>query len=156
VTVAVVERWVETPLRHFVQDAQVTLALLLTPSGQVLGQHGFTRAMDVMAACALAAAIHASSAELGKLLEGKPFAGLHHAGATRQIFLAPAETRRGTLLCLTVFDEATSIGIVQLYFGELQERLAAGAPGARTPPTGVLADSFEQDLNRNLTLLFRR
>lgn len=155
-TIAVVERWVETPLRHFVQDAQVTLALLLTPSGQVLGQHGFTRAVDVMAACALAAAIHASSSELGKLLEGRPFAGLHHAGASRQIFLAPAETRRGTLLCLSVFDEATSIGIVQLYFDELRGRLEAGAPGARTPPTGVLADTFEQDLNRNLTLLFRR
>ena len=56
----------------------------------------------------------------------------------------------------TIVDDATSIGIVQLYFGELQERLAAGAPDARTPPAGVLADSFEQDLNRNLTLLFRR
>jgi len=66
--------------------------------------------------------------------------------------------RRGAARCcgLTVFDDATSIGIVQLYFGELQERLAAGAPDARTPPAGVLADSFEQDLNRNLTLLFRR
>jgi hypothetical protein len=38
----------------------------------------------------------------------------------------------------------------------LRERLAAGAPEAVTPPQGVLADTFEQDLNRNLTLLFRR
>lgn len=106
-TTAVVERWVEGPLRQFVDDAQVLLALVLTPSGQVLGQHGFTRAVDVMSACALAAAIHASSSELGRLLQGKPFGGLHHAGTTRQVFLAPAQTPRGVLLCLTVFDEAT-------------------------------------------------
>ena len=32
-TTAVVERWVETPLRRFVEDSQAVLALLLTPSG---------------------------------------------------------------------------------------------------------------------------
>ena len=93
-TVAVVENWVEEPLRRFVSDARVRLALLLHPSGQVLGQSGFTRAVDVMSACALAAAIHASAGELGKQLDGKPFHVLHHAGRERQIFIAPAQTRR--------------------------------------------------------------
>jgi hypothetical protein len=156
VTTAVVERWVEGPLRHFVDDAQVLLALVLTPSGQVLGQHGFTRAVDVMSACALAAAIHASSAELGRLLQGKPFGGLHHSGTTRQVFLAPAQTPRGVLLCLTVFDEATSYGLVQLYFDELRGRLAAVAPAPAGLPPAILAETFEQDLDRNLAALFRR
>jgi hypothetical protein len=156
VSIAVVEPWVEAPLRHFVDDAEVLLALLLTPSGQVLGQHGFTRAVDVMAACALAAAIHASSAELGAQLQGKPFGGLHHAGARRQIFLAPVQTVRGTLLCLTVFDEATSFGLVQLYFDELRGRLAAAAPEPVAGTSAVLAESFEEDLHRNLALLFHR
>lgn len=155
-TLAVVEPWVETPLRQFVQEAQVTLALLLTPSGQVLGQYGFTRAVDVMAACALAAAIQVSSAELANQLQGKPFGGLHHAGARRQIFLAPIETSRGSVLCLTVFDEATSYGIVQLYFDELRGRLAAAAPSPPPISAEILSDTFEQDLDRNLALLFRR
>jgi len=156
VTTAVVEPWIETPLRQFVDDAQVLLALILTPSGQVLGQHGFSRAIDVMSACALAAAIQASSAELGRQLQGKPFGGLHHAGAARQMFLAAADTRRGQLLCLTVFDEATSFGLVQIYFAELANRLAAAAPTPAGPPPAVLAETFEQDLDRNLALLFRR
>ena len=67
---AVVERWVEEPLRRFVDDARVLLALLLHPSGQVMAQHGFTRAVDVMSACALAAAIHASAGALGMQLDG--------------------------------------------------------------------------------------
>lgn len=154
-TTAVVEQWVEAPLRQFVEDAQVLLALILTPTGQVLAQHGFSRAVDVMSACALAAAIHASGAELGRQLQGRPFAGLHHAGAARQLFLASAETGRGVLLCLTVFDEATSVGLVQLYFDELRTRLAEAAP-IPAPAPEVLAETFEQDLDRNLALLFRR
>lgn len=155
-TMAVVERWVEAPLRQFVNDTQVLLALLMTPSGQVLGQHGFTRAVDVMSACALAAAINASSAELGDQLQGKPFGGLHHAGSSRQIFLGPIETGRGTLLCLTVFDDATSFGLVRVYFDELIAHLRAAAPDRGGTPAPVLADTFEQDLDRNLALLFRR
>ena len=75
---ASVEPWIEAPLKRFVDDAGVVLALLLHPTGQVQAQHGFTRAVDIMSACALAAAIHVSSAELGRQLDGKPFGGLHH------------------------------------------------------------------------------
>jgi hypothetical protein len=132
------------------------LALILTPNGQVLGQHGFTRAIDVMSACALAAAIHASSAELGRQLQEQPFGGLHHAGLQRQMFLGAVDTARGTLLCLTVFDEATSYGLVQVYYDELRYRLHEAAPVPRPAATDVLADTFEQDLDRNLALLFRR
>ena len=155
-TTAVVETWIEAPLRQFVEDAHVLLALLLTPSGQVLAQHGFSRAVDVMSACSLAAAIHASGGELGRQLQGRPFGGLHHSGTDRQLYLDAAETRRGLLLCLTVFDEATSFGLVQLYFDELRAHLAAAAPASETLPPAVLAETFEQDLDRNLAVLFRR
>ena len=154
-TISAVEDWVEPPLRAFVGDARVVLALLLNTSGQVLAQHGFTRAVDVMAACALAAAIHASGAELGKQLDGKPFSGLHHAGKERQIFLAEAPTPRGAYIFLTVFDQASSLGLVQLYFDEFKASLAKAAPpkGEEKP---VLAENFEGDLNKNLAALFGR
>lgn len=154
-TVAVVEGWVEEPLKRFVADARVRLALLLHTSGQVIAQSGFTRAVDVMSACALAAAIHASSAELGKQLEGRPFHGLHHAGRSRQIFLAPVRTRAGMYIFLTVFDQESSLGLVQLYFAELTSRLADAAPAPGATPV-VLPENFEGDLNHNLAVLFGR
>jgi hypothetical protein len=55
-----------------------------------------------------------------------------------------------------VFDEASSLGLVQLYYDEFAERLAAAAPTAAPETMDVLAENFEQDLNRNLALLFRR
>ena len=78
--IASVEPWIEAPLRRYVDDARARIALLLHPSGQVVAQAGFTRAVDVMTACALAAAVHATAGELGRQLDGRPFRALHHAG----------------------------------------------------------------------------
>lgn len=153
--VAVTEAWAEAPLRRFVEDARVELALLMHASGQVLGQHGFAKRMDVMTACALAAGINATAAELGRMLDGRPFGALHYAGKARQLFLAPAETKRGTYLLLAVFGEGASLGIVQLYYGEFRHALAQAAPAADGPST-PLNEHFEGELNRNLAALFGR
>lgn len=154
--ITVVESWIEAPLKQFVSDAGAELALLLHPSGQVMAQHGFARAVDVMSACALAAGIHASAGELGKLLDGRPFRGLHHVGRERQIFLAEALWPRGSYIFLTVFGPESSLGIVRLYFDELVAALVAAAPTEDTPATPALAEHFERDLNRNLAVLFGR
>ena len=150
-----VEAWMEEPLLRFIDDARVRLVLLLESSGQVLAQHGFTRSIDVMSACALAAAIHASAAEIGRQMDGNPFTTLHHPGQDRQLFLGELQTGRGSHILLTVFDDATSIGLVRLYFGELVRRLVAAAPTAVAEPAPTLVD-FESDLNRNLAKLFGR
>lgn len=151
-----VEPWIEEPLRRFVEDAGAGLALLLHPSGQVLAQYGFHRAMDIMSACALAAAIHVSAAELGRQLEGKPFSGLHHAGKDRQVFLAEAETARGAYIFLTVFDQDSSFGLVRMYFDEFRVNLANAAPPPVAAPDVTLDENFERELNRNLAALFGR
>ena len=151
----VAESWVEAPLQRFVEDARALFALLLHPSGQVLGQFGFTRAVDVMAACALAAAIHASSAQLGRELDGRPFRELYHAGSERQIFLSAVTAGSSSFIFLTVFDGESSLGLVQIYFREFCAALDAAAPGAaQLAPTP--AASFERDLNRSLAILFGR
>lgn len=155
-TTAVVERWVEAPLQQFVRESGVVIALLLHPSGQVMAQHGFNRAVDVMSACALAAAIHASAAELGRTMDGRPFVELHHAGAERGMFLTEAVTPAGRFLLLAVFDSATSLGIVRLYAEEFGAALAQAAPPPAPEPEPVLATNFERDLNRNLAALFGR
>jgi hypothetical protein len=154
VTSAVVP-WADEPLRRFVADARVTLVLLLHPSGRVVGQHGFVRSVDVMSACSLAAAINATGAELGRMLDGAPFRELFHAGATRQLYLAAVPRAPEPLLCLAVFDGNSSLGLVRLYFEELSAALASAAP--RTPVrTPALPASFELELGRNLAALFGR
>jgi hypothetical protein len=152
----VVESWIERPLRQFVDDAQVDIALLLHPSGQVLAQHGFTRAVDVMAACALAAGIHASAGELGRMVDGRPFRVMHHAGAKRQIYISEAQSSRGAYVFLTVFGRESSLGLVRLYFNELVAGLNAAAPAEHPVAPPALAEEFERELNQNLAALFGR
>ena len=153
---SVVESWIEVPLRQFVDDTEVELALLLHPSGQVMAQHGFARAVDVMGACALAAGIHATSTELGRLVDDQPFRGLHHVGVHRQIFIAEARSPRGAYIFLTVFGPESSLGLVRLYFDELAAALAAASPTDVTHAPPALAEHFERDLNRSLASLFGR
>jgi predicted regulator of Ras-like GTPase activity (Roadblock/LC7/MglB family) len=157
------ESWVQSPLQRFVDDARVSFAVLLQPNGQVLGQFGFTRAVDVMAACALVAAIHVSAAQLGRELDGKPFRELYHSGRTRQIFIAEAATARGPVVLLAAFDSESSLGLVQLYFRELCAGLAQAAPTpAITAPAAAASEpdflgaNLERDLHRNLAVLFGR
>jgi hypothetical protein len=154
-TIKAVAKWTEAPLKRFVEDARVHVALLLTPSGQVLAQYGFARSMDVMSACALSSAIHATAGELGRRTDGKPFSGSHFAGRNRQFFLAAAQNRQGTQLVCAVFDSETSIGLVRLYFEELVKGLAEAAPPPGDSPA-VGAEDFERELNRNLAALFGR
>ncbi|MGI8499158.1 MAG: hypothetical protein ACR2OG_16430 [Gemmatimonadaceae bacterium] len=145
--------WVDAPLRHFVEDARVIYALLLHPTGQVLGQFGFTRRVDIMGASALAAAIHATSAELGKELDGAPFRGLHFAGASREVFMAEVSPPGASYLFLTVFDVTTSLGLVQLYFRRLAAAIVAARPASRAPLSDV---QLEQDLTDHLSLVLGR
>jgi|GEM_PF-162984 len=154
------EPWVEAPLQRFADEARVTFALLLQPSGQVLGQFGFTRAMDVMAACSLAAAINVTAAQLGRELDGTPFRELHHAGRERELFIAEANTARGPLVLLAAFGDESSLGLVRLYFRELCTALANAAPAVAPAPSAAgrvdLGENLERDLDHSLAILFGR
>jgi hypothetical protein len=153
--IASVEAWVEAPLARYVEEARARLALLLHPSGQVVAQAGFTRAVDVMTACALAAAVNATAAELGRQVDGAAFAGLFHSGAEKQFHLGSLEIGDATYICLTVFDGESSLGLVRMYFADLCRELKAAAPQQETRAP-ALGHDFERDLNRNLAVLFGR
>ncbi|MBX3175427.1 MAG: hypothetical protein KF709_13510 [Gemmatimonadaceae bacterium] len=145
--------WGDAPLKRFVDDARLQLAVLMHTSGQVLAQVGFQKRLDVQTACALSAAINASAVHLGGMVDGSPFRGLHYAGVERQIYLGQVPARGSTLLVLAVFDSESSLGIVQLYLKEFLASVAATAP-AQEDAKPALAEDFERDLNRNLAQLF--
>jgi hypothetical protein len=154
-TTTVVERWTQEPLLRFVGQSSARLVIIMTPAGQVLAQHGFARAMDLMSCAALGAAIMASSAALADLVGEVRFGALFHAGQRHGIHLAAVTTSRGPLVALTVFGRETSIGLVEFFFGEFAAALRAAAPAepARGP---VLAENFEAELGQSLASLFGR
>lgn len=154
--VRAVETWTLEPLTTYVTEAGARLVLLMTPAGQVLAQSGFTRAVDVMAASALGAAIVASTSELARLMGQPPFAGLSHQGQRNGIFLSAFDTDRGPLVVLVVYElDASSLGLVQLFLEQLVADLRAASPKTGVPKQ-VLAADFERELNDSLNSLFGR
>ncbi len=155
-SVHAVEAWTSEPLTTYVHEAAARLVLLMTPAGQVLAQYGFTRAVDVMSAAALGAAIIASTTELARQLGRPPFEALNHQGQRHGIFLSELTTARGPLVVLVVYDlDASSLGLVQLFFEQLANDLRAASPKAGVPKQ-VLAADFERELNNSLSALFGR
>src|SRR4029077_14091518 len=71
-TTRAVETWPLEPLVKFVKEAGARLVLVMTSAGQVLAQHAFSRAVDVMSAAALGAAIMASTDEMARQLSQPP------------------------------------------------------------------------------------
>jgi len=155
-TTRAVETWTLEPLVKFVKEAGARLVLVMTSAGQVLAQHGFSRAVDVMSAAALGAAIMASTDEMARQLHQPPFAALNHQGERHGIFLSAVSTDRGPVVVLAVYDlSATSLGLVQLFFEQLATDLRAASPKG-TEQKQVLAADFERELTNSLNSLFGR
>ncbi|MGD8726864.1 MAG: roadblock/LC7 domain-containing protein [Gemmatimonadales bacterium] len=151
-----VEPWTLRPLEEFVTESGARLTLLMTPPGQVLAQYGFTRAVDVMAAAALGAAIFSSTTEIAKMLKQREFAALNHQGDRHGVFLGSFDTRRGRLLALVVYGPDSSLGLVQLFFEDLVAKLMAASPEKNVERKPVLAADFERELTQSLASLFGR
>jgi len=150
----VAEAWVAAPLRRLMEEARLISGVLLYPTGRAVGQFGFSNAADVMSICALTSAINASSRELGRQLDGKPFYELHHAGADRQVFMARATAAGQEFLFVGVFDQESSLGVVEIYFAEFQKSLEKLRPQQQPSTTPLPSGDFEGELNRSLDALF--
>jgi hypothetical protein len=156
VTARAVEPWTLRPLQTFIKEAATRLVLVMTPAGQVLAQSGFSRAVDVMSAAALSAAINASTAEMAKQLGQPPFAALTHQGQGHGIFLGGVRIGRGPLLVLAVYAlDVSSLGLVQLFFEQFAAELQAASPKEAVAKQ-VLAENFERELSDSLDTLFGR
>jgi predicted regulator of Ras-like GTPase activity (Roadblock/LC7/MglB family) len=138
------------PIEEFVREARLRMALLVRGSGQVVGQHGFTRSYEVMNVATLAAGAHASSRALAQLLGTGGWEHMHQAGRDRSLFLAPITTPVEELIVVAIFDTETSIGMVQFFFERLAHRVA-GLAVFQEPRAGTDEDNFELDLQAGLT-----
>lgn len=150
----VLEPWVADPLTEFLRESGARVALIMTSSGQVIAQHGFTRSLDVMAAAALGAGILATTGELSTMLDApRGFGAVVHQGVRQGVWLAGFDTPRGRWIGLVVFGHESSVGLVRLFFERFTEQLAAAAP-VLAPAPDVLAEGFERELDDSLRALF--
>jgi Roadblock/LC7 domain len=141
------------PVDRFAREAELRLVLLINESGQVLAQRGFARALDVMGVASLGAGIHASSQALAVMLGEGRFRHMHQGGAASQVFIGPFRTPAEDLIVICVFGGDSSIGLVQVFFGEFVREVAALPGWSEVRPTAD-AGAFERDLQAGLENVF--
>jgi predicted regulator of Ras-like GTPase activity (Roadblock/LC7/MglB family) len=146
---------IKPPIAEFVRESRVRMALLISGSGQVMAQHGFTRSYEVMNVASLAAAAHASARVLADLTNASRWTHMHHAGKERQLFLAPIKTPGKELILVAIFDGDSSLGVVQLFFERLSERVAA-LPELQGQLAHTTQHTFERDLEAGLNQALAR
>ncbi len=149
------EPWVESPLTEFLAESSARLVLLMTSSGQVIAQHGFTRSLDVMSVAALGAAIVASTGELARVMDAGSLGHVVHQGKHGGVLLAPFPLGEKIWIGLIVFGQDTSLGLVQVFFHTMAKQIREAAPGSRSDEQ-ILAEQFESELDRSLRRLFGR
>ncbi|MBR9990529.1 MAG: roadblock/LC7 domain-containing protein [Gemmatimonadetes bacterium] len=137
------------PIQVFVRESRVRIALLVSGAGQVLAQHGFARGYHVMNVASLAAATHASSHALAGLAGAGRWEHLYHGGRERQLFLAPLRTPVGELILVVIFDADSSLGIVRLFYENLEKEVSA-LPAFQDRNAKTDHGSFERDLEAGL------
>jgi hypothetical protein len=150
----VLEPWLHEPLRRLVEETAARVVLITTSSGQVVGQHGFTRSLDVMAAATLGAGILATTGELARLVDKEGgFSTVVHQGARHGVWLTGFDTPRGRWVALLVFGREATVGLVRMFVARFVRELhqAAPAPG---PTREILAEGFERELDDSLRTLF--
>ncbi|MGH7505701.1 MAG: roadblock/LC7 domain-containing protein [Longimicrobiales bacterium] len=141
------------PIDTFVRDSRVRISLVVSHSGQVLAQHGFTSSYQVMNVASLAAATHASSRALADVTQSGGWRHLHRAGKQKQLFLAPLTTPIEQLILVAIFDRDSSLGLVQLFFDRLARDVAV-LPELQSPVAATDPVNFEKDLEAGLDRIF--
>lgn len=137
------------PMAEFVSESRVRTAVLLSHSGQVLAQHGFSGRFDITNVAALAAAAHASAHALAEIIGAGRWVHLHHAGEENQLFLAPFSGGGQELVLVAIFDRDSTLGLVQLFFDRLVDAVREIPELQDQLPAGEM-DSFERDLDAGI------
>ena len=141
-----------TPMRNFVRESRVRTAILVNHSGQVLAHHGFSRGFEVGNVAALAAAAHSSAHALAELTGAGRWMHMHHAGEEKQLFLAPFKTGGEELVLVAIFDQTSTLGLVQLFFDRLVDAVRE-IPELRDVVPNQDPNAFESDLEDSLERL---
>jgi predicted regulator of Ras-like GTPase activity (Roadblock/LC7/MglB family) len=141
------------PMNAFVRDSRVRISLVVSHSGQVLAQHGFTSSYEVMNVASLAAATHASSRALAEVTHSGAWRHLYRAGKEKQLFLAPLATPVAPLILVAIFDHDSSLGLVQMFFQRLADDVTV-LPELQEAPAATDPLNFERDLEAGLDRIF--
>ncbi|MEO0136661.1 MAG: roadblock/LC7 domain-containing protein [candidate division WOR-3 bacterium] len=110
----------EKMLKDFYNQTNVVWAIVITSSGHLLVQRGFTRTFDVLTIAALTCNIFNSTMELAHLIGERNFCELLQEGKRTSIYYV---TLDGDYLLVSLFDDRTLPGVVKVAAAEFSKNV---------------------------------
>ncbi len=110
----------EKLLDNFYSQTNVIWSMLITSSGHLLVQRGFTRSFDVLTIAALTCNIFNSTMELAHIIGEKNFSELLQEGKKVSLFYVALD---GDYLLVSLFDDRTIPGVVRVASGEFTKNV---------------------------------
>jgi len=147
------EQSLQAPIDRLADAVRPQSLLLLSSSGRMLAQRGFSRDTDVVGMASLGAGIHAASRAIATMIGEPGFEQVCQSGAGRQLFLGTVATPAEELILLVVTRDPSSLGLLRVAFRALVREVAS-IPAAHLGKRSVCAETFEQDLEAGWTEMF--
>ena len=110
----------EKLLSDFYSQTNVIWSILVTSSGHLLVQRGFTRAFDVFSIAALTCNIFNSTMELAHIIGEKNFSEFLQEGDRVSLYYAALD---GNYLLVSLFDDRTIPGVVRVASEEFTKNI---------------------------------
>ncbi|MCX7995737.1 MAG: roadblock/LC7 domain-containing protein [candidate division WOR-3 bacterium] len=110
----------EKMLNDFYRQTNVVWTMLITSSGHLLVQRGFTRTFDVLTIAALTCNIFNSTMELAHIIGEKNFSELLQEGERKSLYYMALDDN---YLLVSLFDDRTIPGVVRVASEELSKNI---------------------------------
>ncbi len=109
-------------LSDFLARSQAKCALLIDKDGHPVTKQGQTESFNADSIAALVAGSFAATRAIAQLVGEAEFSVLFHQGKRTHIQIASIADRA---LAVIIFDDSTTLGMIRLYAGELNQKLSA-------------------------------
>uniref|UniRef100_A0A7V3RIB5 Roadblock/LC7 domain-containing protein n=1 Tax=candidate division WOR-3 bacterium TaxID=2052148 RepID=A0A7V3RIB5_UNCW3 len=107
-------------LNDFYTQTNVIWSILITNSGHLLVQRGFTNSFDVLTIAALTCNIFNSTMELAHIIGERNFSELFQEGSRVSLYYTALD---GNYLLVSLFDDRTIPGVVKVASGEFSKNV---------------------------------
>lgn len=138
---------------EFIDKSNSNCAILIDKDGHMVTKRGKETDFDPETLSALVAGSFAATREMAKMLGQSEFSVLFHKGERDHIHLCLVGNRA---ILATVFDNQTTIGMVQLYNKEAAEKIEKvfTIASKKPKPQVDIHDNFGSDATKKMNELF--
>jgi predicted regulator of Ras-like GTPase activity (Roadblock/LC7/MglB family) len=139
-----VARAVDALLEKYLKQSKSRCVLLISKSGHLINQLGFTSSFNVQTIAALIGGIFTSTQSLAKLVAEDKFSTMFQEGKNWNVYFTLVADQ---FILATIFDKTTVVGMIRHAAGEIQRELEpqllkALVTEEETPPAAPVPVTF--------------